>query len=133
METNAYTEEEFRIDDYLDEKARKKKLKEEKKKRKSYKFSNKKHSKNGILSSVLALFAVIVLIAAIIISTIYKGNAGILTGTLAALGFLAAIVGFILSAASFREVDKLYRFSWIGIIANGILFILFGIIIIGGL
>lgn len=133
MDTNVYTEEEFRIDDYLDEKARRKKLKEEKKRRKSYKFSDKKHSKNGIISSVFALASLAALICTIIISVSHKGDGGLITGAIAMIGLVAAIAGFIVAAFSFRETDKLFRYSWTGIIANGILFFLIAAIFVSGM
>ena len=134
MDFNSYNDDEpFRIDDYLDEKARKKRIKEEKKRRKSYKFSDKEHSKKGILSSLFALFAVVVVIVAIIVSTNMQGQGGVTVGMLAVFGFVAAIAGFIIAALSFRETDTLQRFSWIGIISNGLIFLLLAGLVISGI
>ena len=123
----------FTLDDFLDEKARKKRIKEERKRRKSYKFSDKEHSKRGILSSVFALFAVLIVICAIILSAVYKGQGSVLVGVLTAFGFVASIAGFIVGALSFKETDSIMRFSWIGVIANGALFLALAILMISGM
>lgn len=130
---NYNDDEPFVINDYLDEKARKKRIKEEKKRRKSYKFSDKEHSKRGIISSLCALFALIVIIVAIIVSTSMKGQGTITIGMLAALGLLAAVAGFIIGAFSFKETDSIMRYSWIGLISNGVIFLLLAAIVIGGI
>ncbi len=133
MDTQFEKDEQFTLDDFYDEKARKKRIKEEKKRRKSYKFSDKKHSKYGVLSSVLALFALIAIVLGIVLSTIHRGEAGSWLGTLSIFAFFATVVGICLAAFSFKQADIILKYSWTGLIANGILFFALGCIIIAGM
>ena len=126
-------EEPFSLDDFLDEKERKKRIKEEKKRRKKLKFSDKKPSKAALLSDGLAALALVLLIVAVIVSTAAKGNAGIAVGTMTIFGLLASVIGFIAAVRSFRETDILLKYSWIGVIANGILFLVVAFITVSGI
>ena len=126
-------EEPFSLDDFLDEKERKKRIKEEKKRRKKLKFSDKKPSKAALLSDGLAALALALLIVAVIVSTAAKGNAGIAVGTMTIFGLLSSVIGFIAAVRSFRETDILLKYSWIGVIANGILFLVVAFITVSGI
>ena len=109
------------------------KARQEKRMRKRYKFSDKEHSKPGIVSSVLALVALLFLIAAIIISTIFKGKGSWLVGFLGLISFVESLAGIICGLVAFRNTDVLLKYAWIGLIANVILWLLMGVLIVMGL
>lgn len=126
-------EEPFSPDDFPDEKERKKRIKEEKKRQRKLKFSDKKPSKAALLADWLALLALILMIISIIVSATCEGNAGIAVGTTAIFALLATVVGVIASVKSFRETDIILKYSWIGVIANGILFIFIAFVTVSGI
>ena len=109
------------------------KARQEKRLRKRYKFSDKEHSKLGIVSSILALNAILFLIAAVVISTIYRGNGSWLVGLLGVIAFISSIVGIVCGLVAFRNTDVLLKYAWIGLIANAILWLLMGLLIVMGL
>ena len=109
------------------------KARQEKRLRKRYKFSDKEHSRPGIVSSVLALNAILFLIAAVVISTIYRGNGSWLVGLLGVIAFISSIVGIVCGLVAFRNTDVLLKYAWIGLIANAILWLLMGLLIVMGL
>ncbi len=90
-------------------------------KQKGYKFSDKYHSKTGITSCFFALSSLLLLIAALIVSTLNHGNATIIVGIGCVASFLGALAGFIIAAISFRSTDTLLKYAWLGMIANAVL------------
>lgn len=91
--------------------------------RHGYKFTNKNNTRGGIISTILAVIALITVAAGVIISYNKSGAAGTLVGGLGTMSFLIATVGLICGLKSFKEIDKFYLFSWIGTISNGILWL----------
>lgn len=73
------------------------------------------------------------MIIAVIVSASAEGKAGIAVGTIAVFALLATVIGFIASVKSFRETDILLKYSWLGVIANGILFILIAFVTVSGI
>lgn len=97
-----------------------------------YKFTNKNNTQGGIASTIVAIISLIILVSGIVVSYKESGNAGILTGALGTISFLLATVGLVCGLKSFKEKDKFYRFSWIGTIFNGILWLAMCLIIAKG-
>ena len=91
--------------------------------RHGYKFTNKNNTKGGIISTILAVIALISLIAGVIISYKNAGNAGVTVGAFGSLAFFLSSVGLVSGLRSFKEKDKFYVYSWIGTISNGVLWI----------
>ena len=127
-------EEHISSEDFLhDAKEAKKRAKEEKKRRKKTKFSDKSHSVPGIVSSCLALAALGFIIAAIVVSTKARGEGGLSVGVLGGLSFAASLIGAICGLAAFHRTDVILRFAWIGVAANGIIWLAVTIMIAFGM
>lgn len=126
---NPITSEDFLVDK-ADEKKRRK---EERRRRKQYKFSDKKHSRLGIASSILALLAIAALVIAIVLATKAAGEGGRIVGILGAAGFVLSLAGVVCGLVAFRQTDVYYRFAWMGLIASGIIWLIMAILMVAGL
>ena len=82
--------------------------------RKDYKFTNKKHSIPGIISTLIGFIGIVVIIAAIYISFTHHGAAGQIIGVMGFIDIFLAMIGFVIALVSFRNDDVYYLFSWIG-------------------
>ena len=98
-----------------------------------YRFTDKNNTTGGIVSSLLAVVGLCLFVVGVIISYKEKGNAGIIVGALGTVAFIQSCIGMIIGLKSFKEKDKFYLFSWIGVIVNGIMWLAMCIIIAGGL
>lgn len=83
----------------------------------------KKYTKGGRTSSLMALCNVLVIILAIIISILQKGNAGIYVGLMMFAALISAAVGFVIGINSFKEENKFLSFSYLGTVANAAIWI----------
>lgn len=83
----------------------------------------KKYTKGGRTASLMAMCNIIVIILAIIIAILKKGNAGIYVGFMMLAVLILASVGFVVGINSFKEENKFLRFSYIGTVANAIIWI----------
>lgn len=100
--------------------------------KKHYKFTDKQHSTEGIVSTVFGVVSFIIFWIGIIVSFQNNGNAGIIVGILGCLAFLLSIVGFFLGMRSFKNKDVFYFFSYIGTIINTIVwFVMLCVIMVG--
>lgn len=95
-----------------------------KRKRKSFKLKGKKHSVKGVISLLIACLIIIVFIIISVLSSQTGGNGGLELGIVGVLCFIAAIIGFILGYTGFKEKDIYYAAPILGVILNGLLFIL---------
>lgn len=91
--------------------------------RHGYRFTNKRDSKGGFISMILAVLALITLSVGIGLSYKKGGNAGIYVGALGTGAFILSSLGLIHGLKSFKEIDRFYLFSVIGSVSNGILWI----------
>lgn len=99
---------------------------------KKYKFTDKKKSKGGIVSTLLFLVAISMMIASIYRSYKYAGNGGTEVGVLAMTAFFMSLIGFFVGIKSFKEENVFYGFSWFGTICNTAMWlILIGLMLIG--
>lgn len=97
-----------------------------------YKFTDKKISRGGILSSLFVLIAAGLLYAGVYISYKADGNGGTNVGLLGAGAFLASIIGFIIGIRSFKKDDVFLGFPWFGVVGNAIIWIFMaGVILVG--
>lgn len=101
--------------------------------KRSYKFTAKKHTKQGMASSALALLALILLALGILLSFRMAGAAGTAAGLVGFLSMAASFAGFIYGVRGFQEEDVYYLFSQIGVVLNGVLFILWMLIFVAGM
>lgn len=97
--------------------------------RHGYTFTYKKDTKGGLISLILAIIAYTMTILGVIISYKKHGDAGIVVGALGSFAFLISTFGVVIALRSFKERDSFYVFTWIGTIANLVLWILLCFII----
>jgi uncharacterized membrane protein len=102
------------------------------KKKQRYKFTDKKHSRQGILSSVLGTLALLLLSGVAITAYLQSGQAGKEIALLGFLALLLACVGLYHGVRSLKEEDSYPLFPWIGSGLNGILLIAFVLIYVLG-
>ena len=101
-------------------------------KKKSYKFTNKKQSVRGIISSVFLVMSLGMIVYAIVLSFKEKGNAGVEVGALGMEALLVSIVGVVMGVYGFKEEDVFLKFPWIGTVGNTIVCLfLLGTILVG--
>lgn len=97
-----------------------------------YKFTDKKISRGGVVSSLFVLIAVGLLCAGVYISYKAEGNGGSNVGMLGAGAFLVALVGFIIGLRSFKEEEVFLGFPWFGVVGNAIIWLFMaGVILVG--
>lgn len=101
--------------------------------RRAYKFTDKKHTKLGIFSTVMGIVSLVLLSVGIWMAYQMSGNAGSVTGLLGLLSMLTAAVGFFLALQGFHQEDAYYLFSQVGLLLNGLLFILWVLIFVVGM
>ncbi len=92
--------------------------------KRKYKFTNKRHSVGGVLSSLMALAAVVLIIIAVIISFKAEGYGGEEVGTLSLMALVFSASGLVLGLLSYRETDRYYSFSFAGSLVSGIVTVL---------
>lgn len=101
-------------------------------KKHGYTFTTKSDTTGGIISTILAGIAILLLITGIVISYQKKGNAGMGVGLIGTLTFVISMTGMIFGLRSFGEKNGFYLFSWIGTICNTLLWIFMcGVIVVG--
>lgn len=101
--------------------------------RRGYRFTDKNNSSGGIISSIISVVSLCLFVAGVVISYKENGNAGLVVGAIGSVAFILNCIGMIIGLKSFKERDKFYLFSWIGVISNGIMWTLMCLIITGGL
>ena len=101
-------------------------------KRKGYIFTNKEHTKKGIMSTVLGILSNITLGTAIYLSYIHKGAVSARYGAAALLAVIFMIVGMALGVWSTIEKEKFKLFTVLGITVNGVAFGVLSVILYAG-
>jgi len=91
---------------------------------KGYKFTDKKQSKMGMISTIIGIIALVLICYAVHLSFLADGKGSEIIGVFGSIGMLLSIVGMILGLRSFKNDDVFYLFSWTGTIIN-ILIVLF--------
>ena len=87
----------------------------------SYKFTNKKHSADGVRSSIAAAIALICTVVSVSCAYLAKGEAGKYLVILAVAAIIGSVYGLLAGRKSFREEECYYLFSYIGTGVNMIL------------
>ena len=99
--------------------------------RHKYKFSDKKHSVGGVISTVMAAVCIIIFILAVRISFMARGDT--VVGSYALTALTIAVFGCIVGIMSYRESDRYYTFSFAGTLINGIMAVILIMLLIVGL
>ena len=126
----AHSEHELLFDD---PKTARKRARADKRRRRKYKFTDKKHSRSGIIATILVLPEIALIIYAICTAVSQKGQGGELVGWLPFASLLLATAGIIMTGLSFRKTDTIYTFSWIGLIASIAVWLFVAVIMVIGL
>ena len=92
---------------------------EEKEDKKAKKIPLRKYTKGGKSSTLIAIESLLV----IAISVAMKGKAGIYVGLLTLFAFITSIAGFIVGINSFKEENKFMMYTYIGTIANAVIWL----------
>ena len=99
---------------------------------KKYKFTNKKISKGGVMSSLFAVLAFVLLATGVYISYKADGSGGTSVGILGISAFFTSTVGFVVGIRSFKNEEAFLGLPWFGVITNAIIwFFMMCIILIG--
>lgn len=100
---------------------------------KKYKFTDKKRSKGGMISSLFLVISVALLVWGIYISYKSHGNGGIEVGILAMVSLIISLSGFFVGIKSFSEDNVFRGYSWIGTIGNTVLWVILACLMLVGL
>lgn len=87
-------------------------------KAKGYKFTNKKHSEKGIMSTILGIISLVSVGVAVYKTFLAKGEASTNMGVVGLMITIFSVVGVILGYVSKNEHDKFLLFSYLGMILN---------------
>lgn len=101
--------------------------------RKRKRFSGRYNTRRGIVSFAISIASLIFLLIGIVISFNKSGNANGIVGIMGTMAFASALAGIITGLRSFKDRDGYYLFSWIGVITNGVMFLIMCGIIIKGI
>ena len=88
-------------------------------------FAGRKHSGKGITSTVIAGIAWLIFLALCVSSSATGGNAPVLVGVLGILDAFFVLAGMIVAFLGFQERDVYYLLPAVGMVLNGILFVIY--------
>ena len=100
---------------------------------KKYKFTNKKISKGGVMSSLFAVVAIVLLCMGVYISYKADGSGDATVGILGLGAFVVSLLGFIVGVRSFKNEEAFLGLPWFGVVANAITWIFMMCVILIGL
>jgi len=98
-----------------------------------YKFTDKKRSKGGMISSLLLVFEVVLLGYSLYLSFKSGGHGGVEVGVMAFTAFILSLAGFIIGVRSFKEDNVFFGYSWFGTIGNTLVWMLLGGLMLVGI
>ena len=101
-------------------------------KRKMYTFSENRHAKQGITSTVLGGLSLLILAVLVYVSWWFYGAGGAYLGSIGLLGVLFAICGLVKGLLSFREKHMIYTFSKVGSILSSVALVVWIFVILLG-
>lgn len=94
------------------------------KKKKKYSFAKKKHSGQGIASTVFAGISLGIFCAAALCALIFHGKGGMYLGALGLIAIGLSAYGFVVGLKSFSEKNRDQLFCKIGAVGNGVLMVI---------
>lgn len=92
---------------------------------KRYKFVKKRYSKEGQISTVLAIVCLALLLCSSFASFALRGGAGVFVGGIALMAMLLSVYGFYLGLRGFSEKNCSNVVCIIGSISNGLIIVAF--------
>lgn len=96
-----------------------------KEKKSSLRFTGRRHSRGGVISTVIAGIAWILFAALCVYSSATGGNAAVVAGVLGILDAVFVLVGMLIAFRGFYERDVYYVLPAVGMVLNGILFVVY--------
>lgn len=90
----------------------------QKKHRRGYKFTEKTHSKKGMLAWGIAVFSIIVFFYVISNSFRHEGAGSMYLGSAGITSMLLAVISAVLAVMSLREEDSFKLFPYLAIITS---------------
>lgn len=87
-------------------------------KRKNYKFTNRKHSEQAIMSTILGFISNVSLGIVIYLAYLSGGNIPISYGLTGLLAVIFSVIGLILGVLTAQEKDMFKLFPILGIVLN---------------
>ncbi len=101
--------------------------------KKQYKFTDKVQAKGGVVSVVFAVLALLSCGLGVLISFETGGAAGAIIGLMGVFSVWFSGMGLYHGTKSFKQEESFYMYSWIGTIANAVIFVFMGCIFMIGL
>lgn len=86
--------------------------------RRNYKFTNKKHPRKAIISTILGAVSLMSMAAVLYLSFLAKGATRPGYGLTGLLAVCFTLTGTIFGLLSLREKDAFHVFGWVGTILN---------------
>ena len=96
-----------------------------KEKRSSLHFTGRRHARGGVISLVIAVIAWVVFTALCVYSSSTGGNAAYVAGILGMVDALFVLAGVFVAFKGFQERDVYYVLPAVGMVLNGILFVIY--------
>lgn len=101
--------------------------------RRKYKFTDKKHSKGGLIASGLFLISLVFMIVGIYMSFTKHGDANMSVGLLGMAALITSVIGFAIGLKSFKEDEVFLLFPWIGTAGCAIILLCMSAVVLIGL
>lgn len=98
-----------------------------------YKFTDKRHAKGGLISTVLACISLLIFVVLIYVSFLHGGNGGIYIGSIGLTGLITSVMGLVFGIMGFKEEDTYSLFSKIGSICNMVIILVWVCIYLVGI
>ena len=96
-----------------------------KEKRSSLRFTGRRHARGGIISTIMGGIAWILFAALCIYASATGGNAETVVGILGILDAVFVLSGMVVAFRGFYERDVYYVLPAVGMVLNGILFVIY--------
>lgn len=97
------------------------------------KFSDRKHSVGGVISTLMSVCAIVFVVLSVVASFKARGKGGTVVGSYALIAMLVSFFGCLMGLFSYKESNRYYTFSFIGSLLNGIVLICLVLFMIIGL
>jgi len=94
-------------------------------KKSSLRFSGRKHSRKGVISTVIAGIGWCIFIALCVASAVAAGAAEPVVGVIGIIDALFVLAGMIMGFKGFQEREVYYVLPTTGVVLNGILFVIY--------
>ena len=88
--------------------------------KKNYMFTNRRHSRKAIMSTVFGVLCTVSMVIVIILSYIRSGDIPAGYGFTGLFAAILSLVGMLLGVLALRETDRFKLFGWLGILLNGV-------------